>query len=179
LVNCHNAFFSFDEALNLSNIIKKIAIFSIKGFYMKIQRLVYVTMATAALLTQPFLAPTSFAETMADSKDTGIKTKVVRIEDFNFAPETIKINVGDTITWTNFDSASHNAVTVEETASNMAFDSGNLKTGESYSHEFKKAGTYRYICTYHPKMIGTVIVLPESVKTKAKMSSDMPEDMKM
>ncbi|NIR46298.1 MAG: hypothetical protein GWN99_17830 [Gemmatimonadetes bacterium] len=42
------------------------------------------------------------------------------------------------------------------------FNSGNLKPGASFSHEFSVAGTYTYFCIPHEgaAMIGTVIVEP-------------------
>jgi len=80
-------------------------------------------------------------------------TVEVMIEDFKFAPKEIRISVGDTIKWTNLDSAPHTA-----TDNNDMFDSGTLEKGESFSMTFDKAGTYDYICTIHPWMEGTVIV---------------------
>ena len=77
----------------------------------------------------------------------------VRIEDFAFSPRTITINVGDRVRWTNRDPVEHTA-----TARNGSFDTGLLADGESYTIRFDAAGSYRYICTPHPTMTGTVIV---------------------
>jgi hypothetical protein len=63
------------------------------------------------------------------------------------------VNVGDTITWTNQDTAPHTA-----TASDGSFDTGNLSKGKSGSITFSKAGTFAYICSIHPSMKGTVTV---------------------
>ncbi len=77
----------------------------------------------------------------------------VSIRDFTFAPKTVEIRVGDRVTWTNRDSVEHTA-----TARNGSFDTGMLGEGESGSVRFNIAGTYRYICTPHPNMTGTVVV---------------------
>jgi plastocyanin len=77
----------------------------------------------------------------------------VAIADFAFSPRTIEIRVGDTVTWTNRDSVAHSA-----TAQNGSFDTGLLSDGASGSVRFTAAGTYRYICTPHPDMTGTVVV---------------------
>lgn len=77
----------------------------------------------------------------------------VRIEDFAFSPRTITINVGDRVRWTNRDPVEHTA-----TARNGSFDTGLLADGESYTIRFNAAGRYRYICTPHPTMTGTVVV---------------------
>jgi plastocyanin len=77
----------------------------------------------------------------------------VAIADFAFSPRTIEIRVGDTVRWTNRDSVAHTA-----TAQNGSFDTGLLSDGESGSIRFTSAGTYRYQCTPHPDMTGTVVV---------------------
>ncbi len=76
------------------------------------------------------------------------------ISDFKFAPATITIHVGDTITWVNNGPAPHTA-----TANNGSFDTGTLNKGQSASHTFTQAGTFAYICKIHPFMHGTVVVL--------------------
>jgi plastocyanin len=78
---------------------------------------------------------------------------LVTISNFLFKPATITILVGTTVEWRNDDSISHTA-----TSSNGAFDSQNLDHGGVYSFTFAKPGTYQYVCSYHPQMIGTVIV---------------------
>ena len=80
-------------------------------------------------------------------------TRGVSIRDFAFAPKTVEIRVGDRVTWTNRDSVEHTA-----TARNGSFDTGSLGEGESRSVRFSVAGTYRYICTPHPSMTGTIVV---------------------
>jgi plastocyanin len=80
-------------------------------------------------------------------------TRSVEIADFAFSPASITINVGDRVTWTNSDAVDHTA-----TASNGSFDTGNIGQGESASVRFTQAGTYRYICTPHPSMTGTIRV---------------------
>jgi amicyanin len=77
----------------------------------------------------------------------------VTIADFNFAPATITVDVGDTVTWNNNGPTPHSA-----TAKDGSFDTGILRKGQSGSHTFDQAGTYSYICTPHPFMKGTVVV---------------------
>ena len=77
----------------------------------------------------------------------------VRIEDFAFGPATITIDIGDRVRWTNRDNVEHTA-----TARNGSFDTGLLANGESHTIRFTAAGRYRYVCTPHPSMTGTVVV---------------------
>jgi plastocyanin len=79
------------------------------------------------------------------------------IADYSFTPATLTIHVGDTVTWTNNGPAPHTA-----TANNGSFNTGTLQKGQSASHTFTQAGTYAYICTIHPFMHGTVVVLASS-----------------
>jgi amicyanin len=85
-----------------------------------------------------------------------VATNKVDISNFAFSPAAVKVSVGDTVTWTNKDSASH-TVTADN-ASPDAPASDVLARGQTYSFTFKKAGTYSYHCEEHPYMKGTVIV---------------------
>ena len=77
----------------------------------------------------------------------------VTIADFAFGPKTVTVNIGDRVTWTNRDAVEHTA-----TATNGSFDTGLIGEGDSAGVRFTVAGTYRYLCTPHPNMTGTVMV---------------------
>ena len=72
-----------------------------------------------------------------------------------FTPDTITVVLGvnNTVVWTNNDSSPHTV-----TSNTGAFSSGNLAPGQTYSYTFTAPGTYEYHCTYHPWMVGTVVV---------------------
>ncbi len=82
------------------------------------------------------------------------------ISDYQFSPASLTVNAGDTVTWTNAGPTEHTA-----TARNGSFDTGLLKKGQSASHTFTQPGTYAYICTIHPFMHGTIVVLAASTTT--------------
>jgi plastocyanin len=73
-----------------------------------------------------------------------------------FTPEeiTVVIGVNNTVTWTNDDLIMHTV-----TSDSGLFDSGNLKTGASWSFTFNQPGTYSYHCSIHPWMLGVVNVV--------------------
>jgi LPXTG-motif cell wall-anchored protein len=77
----------------------------------------------------------------------------VTISDFKFTPDTVTVNEGDTVTWTNDGPTVHTA-----TAEHGSFDTGVLEKGESGSATFTQAGTINYICSPHPYMKGKVVV---------------------
>lgn len=75
----------------------------------------------------------------------------ISIENLQFVPETIEVNTGTTVRWTNRDNTQHKL-------SFGDFSSGILSRGESYTHKFSEEGTYEYSCEFHPGMRGTVVV---------------------
>jgi len=78
----------------------------------------------------------------------------VQIQNFAFSPSSLTIKVGDTVTWTNKDTATH-TVTSD---SGGELSSPSLNKGETYSHQFASAGVYDYHCTHHPSMKAKIIV---------------------
>ena len=71
----------------------------------------------------------------------------------SFAPGTVTVVVGDTVTWTNSDQVSHTA-----TADGGSFDTGVIGNGASGTITFSTAGSFPYHCTIHEGMNGTVVV---------------------
>jgi len=77
----------------------------------------------------------------------------VKIDNFSFGPETLKVSVGTTVTWINRDDIPHTVVSTDG-----VFKSKVRDTDEQFSYTFTKAGTYPYFCSVHPKMTGKVVV---------------------
>jgi plastocyanin len=77
----------------------------------------------------------------------------VAIKNFAFAPPTITVKVGESVTWTNGDSSTH---TVH--ADDGSFASQDLGPGASFTATFSAPGTHAYICAIHTSMKGTVVV---------------------
>src|SRR3989344_6718499 len=75
----------------------------------------------------------------------GFSGNSVEVKDFSFSPATINVNVGESITWTNKDSASHTIVS----DSGSEIGSGTIQNDGTYSHTFNSAGTYAYHCGLH------------------------------
>jgi len=77
--------------------------------------------------------------------------------DQRFNPSNITIPAGTEVTWINFGNAVHTV-----TADDGSFNSGNLNKDQSFSRTFNVTGVYKYHCSIHPSMTGTVIVISES-----------------
>jgi plastocyanin len=80
------------------------------------------------------------------------ETITVSIDNFTFAPNELKVKVGDTVTWTNHDDIPHTVVSAGK------FRSKTLDTDDSFSFTFAAAGDYKYFCSLHPHMTGMIKV---------------------
>jgi plastocyanin len=90
----------------------------------------------------------------------GAATKPVNIFASGFSPKAITITEGDTVTFTNRDTANHQIL-----ATRGEFVSPILRHNASYSFMFRAAGTYNYKDELHPRLTGTITVkgLPPTV----------------
>jgi plastocyanin len=77
----------------------------------------------------------------------------IAIKDFMFAPTSLKIKAGTAVMWINKDDEPHTIVS--ETG---LFRSGGVDTNETFVYTFEKPGTYHFVCTIHPRMVGTIVV---------------------
>jgi plastocyanin len=88
-----------------------------------------------------------------------VQSGTVQVAYRNIAidPDTVKVKVGSTIKWTNFDSVEHN-VTSEGGVSTFA--SKDFGEGGTYTFKVTKPGVIHYECTIHPaSMNGTIEVV--------------------
>lgn len=93
-------------------------------------------------------------ENTEEESEMEAETDIIEVEirDFKYIPEELTVSVGQTVRWTNYDKAIHNVV-------GSGLDSQDMREGDNFTFIFEKAGTFDYICTYHPWMEGTVIVI--------------------
>jgi plastocyanin len=83
-------------------------------------------------------------------------TLAVDIAAFAFKPDVLFITAGDTVTWTNRDSAQHSVLFLSGLG-----QTENFGLGQSASLRFITPGTFRYICGLHGQsMSGMVVVGP-------------------
>jgi plastocyanin len=79
----------------------------------------------------------------------------VNIDDMAFVPDTININAGDTVTWSNLDAVGHSACRDMP----PPFDTGVIARGDTSDPiAFSTAGSYDYFCRQHRRMTGKVVV---------------------
>ena len=70
-----------------------------------------------------------------------------------FNPATLTVAVNATVVWTNKDSFTHDVI-----SDSTMFNSGNMGSNAIYSFHFTKKGSYKYHCSFHALMKGTIIV---------------------
>ena len=74
----------------------------------------------------------------------------VVIENFSFTPNSLSIDTGDTVRWTN----NGNSHTV--TSDDGLFSSGTLSNGNTFEHTFNTEGEFAYHCNFHSSMQASV-----------------------
>jgi plastocyanin len=121
---------------------------------MRIQALL-LGVAVAVTIAAPVVANDANTPVQVAMKHSKMAAAAVTISNFKFTPPTITIAAGSAVNWTNNGPSAH---TTTSLASPPVWDSGTLAKGKSYSHTFATPGTYKYHCSIHPSMTGTVVV---------------------
>ena len=91
----------------------------------------------------------------------------------------ITIYPGDSVTWSNADTAFHTITSVTKDGEvDGLFDSGFFTAGKSYTRQFNDLGDFYYFCSIHPYMNGVVHVVknPGSVKSIHGVASGYSND---
>jgi plastocyanin len=102
--------------------------------------------------TSPSTKASSTTTAAAASGDT------VNLKLIAYKPAKLTVTAGSTVTWHQMDPGVHTVTsgTVSQDGGGVSmhpdgtFDSGQLKTGASFSHRFDTPGTYTYFCQIHP-----------------------------
>ena len=109
--------------------------------------------ATTAPAAAPSVAASAPAAGPACAESAAAGEVSVAAKDFAFNPAAIMAKVGQTITFTNGDSAPHTA-----TLDDGSCTTPNIASGSSDGLLFTTAGTYPFHCKVHPNMKGTITV---------------------
>jgi plastocyanin len=129
---------------------------------------VIIDMKIAAILALPALIVGSFcvmslapapsmtaaaAEAAAPAGKSSAAGPTISIHEFMFSPTSVTVTAGTTVHWKNMDPEPHTVRSVDAT-----FKSDALDQDDSFAFKFDKPGTYRYVCSIHPQMVGTIVV---------------------
>jgi plastocyanin len=93
------------------------------------------------------------------SSSEPVKSGTVQIAYRNISinPDTVRVKVGTTLVWTNYDPVEHNVVSK---SGPLKFASKNFGEGQTIKFKMTKPGIIHYLCTIHPAtMNGTIEVV--------------------
>jgi len=82
---------------------------------------------------------------------SGTSGTTITEEGLAFSPTTLTVKVGDTVTFTNNDSAPHNVLIDDQ-------ELGTQGQGDSKTWTATAAGSFPFSCTVHPSMTGEITV---------------------
>jgi plastocyanin len=113
-----------------------------------------IAAVTAAVVGAALVAPAVAAPPppVAHAAASGA---AVTLKDISFTPARVTIARGQTVTWTWKDGTTPHNVTSRGA---RRFKSSTSKQSGTYAVRFTRSGTYRYVCTIHFGMNGTVVV---------------------
>ncbi len=115
------------------------------------------------LLPLLFVIPLALAACGGSSGDSGdtnvqVESTVQVVADpatvGKYDPNPVSVSVGKGIEWIFKDKDNLHTVTADDNS----FNSELLGDGKSWKHKFTKAGTFKYHCTIHDKMVGSITV---------------------
>jgi plastocyanin len=105
------------------------------------------------------LKPDTAPKYASPEPSSPVQSGTVQVAYRNIAidPDTIKVKVGSTIKWTNYDSVEHN---VTSEGGPQKFASKDFGENGTYELKANKPGVIHYECTIHPaSMNGTIEVV--------------------
>lgn len=115
-----------------------------------------VALSVAAAALAAFVLPAQAGSVSTAPRETratasgAAATKTVSVTDDQFSPKTVKVKKGSKVKWVNNGDDDH-------TTTGKGWDK-TLAPGQSYARKFKKAGTFKYVCSFHNEMTGKVKV---------------------
>lgn len=105
------------------------------------------------------IGPAAGETAVIDSTIPKNTVHVVGLEAPFYQPNNISVKTGTEIVFDNVDGNFHTVTSGSPSSGpDGKFDSGLMKAGDTYTLKLDKAGTYKYYCTIHTNMVGTVTV---------------------
>jgi len=152
------------------------AILVIAAFYFSLNKLQIQPQPSNQNQREPFYESQPQQQNIETSNQTTESKKyIVEIFSTGFSPRTLRIKVGDSVTWINRDSSPHWPASDLHPTHTLYPGSGihkcgtpeqseifdacrGLAQGESFTFTFKYKGTWNYHDHLNPSLIGTIIV---------------------
>jgi plastocyanin len=93
--------------------------------------------------------------TPAAAAASGGGEAAISVDNFTFSPPLLTVAAGTRVVWTNRDDIPHTIVGTDDP---RTLRSPPLDTDDTFAFTFAAPGQYRYFCSLHPHMQGTVVV---------------------
>ena len=107
--------------------------------------------SSSPLSPSPPLSPTPTPE--GASSSVVIPVGAEFLGNGAFAPPDLNVQTGTTVTWMNTDRDSHTT-----TSDAPGWNSGTISPGRQFSFVFQTPGAFPYHCSFHPGMVGRIVV---------------------
>ena len=112
-----------------------------------------------------------------------VDTVLVRIQDFAFDPDIVRIDEGTAVSWLHDESEAnadvqHTVTSYDPEDASKAgeeFESELLNLGDTFTYQFEEPGVYNYNCSLYPFMTGKVCVGDESEELDEDCAIDLTE----
>lgn len=126
----------------------------------------------AAIAAASILAACGGDSSTPSAESAGSSATSVEVVNIAYAPESIEVEVGDEVVWTNEDESVRHTVTsgtpgdngVPGVSEGKSANADGLFNGDlpdassTFSFTFTEKGTFAYFCEVHPSMVGEVVV---------------------
>lgn len=130
--------------------------------------------STSLVAVMILLGACTSSKKTTSAGDTATKTSgpVVSLKLLQFAPSTLTVKAGTTVSWREDEQITHTVTSgkvigVDPTTTLRAdqkpdgrFDHTLSNTGDTFTYTFTTPGTYSYFCSIHKGMNGSVTVTP-------------------
>ncbi|MEA2129624.1 MAG: hypothetical protein QOJ85_2515 [Solirubrobacteraceae bacterium] len=117
--------------------------------------------ATIACAALGAAALPALAHRPATAAHSAAAAHTVKFGEYFYRPKKLTINAGDRVRFTNVGKIEHTVAdsTKSGTVLSKIIKPRPLGHGQSQTVTFKRRGTVRYVCTFHPDMMRGVIVV--------------------
>lgn len=82
-----------------------------------------------------------------------VGVNAIGMNELAYAAPHVQVAAGTTVTWTNNEDNEHDVIFIDGTPGSPL-----LAQGEHWSTTFAEPGSYQYLCSQHPFMVGKVTV---------------------
>jgi len=115
------------------------------------KKVIIIILVIIVIVVGYFIYRSSYSTKAPLNSSESIASDTIIAKNSVFNPNELTVNVGTEITFKNDDSIAH-------TFTGDGFESGDVKSGDSFKFTFNTAGTFNYHCSIHPSMTGKIIV---------------------